>query len=277
VNVAGSGSVAKNPNKASYHLGDSVVLTATPQTGWSFSGWSGAFSSSVNPVTVIINGTTSVTAAFTQIEYSLTVSTIGSGSVVLNNTGPYHYGDRVQLTASPTVGWSFSVWGGDLSGSVNPTTILIGGNKAVTATFTRNTYTPFSIVSNSTVTQIAFNSTSKVLKFTVSGYNDTYGFTNVTIAKTVISDISTLTVYLDGNQMNYTVNDLTDSWLIYFTYHHSTHRVVIEFTPQQTKTSSTPSNAVTVAIIGLTIVISTALAITTKRKRRLSNFTKRKH
>jgi hypothetical protein len=50
---------------------------------------------------------------------------------------PYHYGDVVQLTAVPTVGWSLQGWSGDLSGSANPTAIAIDGNKAVTATFTQ--------------------------------------------------------------------------------------------------------------------------------------------
>jgi S-adenosylmethionine hydrolase len=138
-----------------------------------------------------------------------------------------------------------------------------------------NTY--FSIVSNSTVTQVAFNSTSEVLQFTVSGPSGTTGFTNVTIAKTIINDTSTLEVYLDGNPISYTVYDLTTSWLIYFTYHHSTHNVVMEFAPQQTKTPSTPStsntssNAPTAAIIGLVAVTSATLAITIERKRKPRN------
>jgi parallel beta-helix repeat protein len=70
-----------------------------------------------------------------QEEYSLTVNVVGSGSVSLNNTGSYVYGDVVELTATADVGWSFSGWSGDLSGSVNPETIVIDANKTVTATF----------------------------------------------------------------------------------------------------------------------------------------------
>jgi flagellar hook assembly protein FlgD len=135
VSVVGSGSVVKVPGQASYYLGDVVELTAVPAVGWSFSGWSGGFSSSLNPVFVIINGTTSVLATFTQNLYTLTVSTVGNGNVNLNNSGPYHYGDMVQLTAVPVIGWGFQGWGGDLLGSINPSTILINGNSVVTATF----------------------------------------------------------------------------------------------------------------------------------------------
>lgn len=141
VTSVGSGSVIKNPDQASYHLSDVVVLTANPSTGWNFAGWSGSFSGSVNPVSVIINGSTSVTATFTQNTYTLTVLPVGSGSISLNDTAPYSFGDVVQLTAVPTPSWGFNGWSGDLSGSANPSTITINGNKSVIATFTQNTYT----------------------------------------------------------------------------------------------------------------------------------------
>jgi hypothetical protein len=115
-------------------------LTAFPSLGWSFQNWSGDLTGSANPTTILIDGNKDVTAIFTQDTYTLTVTPIGSGSVVLNNTGPYHYGDTVLLAANPTVGWSFNHWSGDLSGSTNPATIVIDDNKAVTATFTQATY-----------------------------------------------------------------------------------------------------------------------------------------
>jgi hypothetical protein len=45
------------------------------------------------------------------------------------------------LTPSPGTGELFSGWSGDLTGSVNPATIVIDGNKTVTATFIRKTVT----------------------------------------------------------------------------------------------------------------------------------------
>jgi uncharacterized repeat protein (TIGR02543 family) len=277
VTTVGSGSVSRN-NTESYRYGDVVELTAVPFTGWSFQSWSGDLLGSVNPSTIVINGNMAVTATFIQNAYSLTVSTVGSGSVVkVPDQASYRLGDVVQLTATSTAGWSFSVWSGDISGSVNPVSIIINGTTSVTATFSQNPYTPFSIFSNSTVTQLAFDSTSKVLEFTVSGPSGTYGFTNVTIAKTLISDISTLNITFDGKQMSYTVNDLTNYWSIYFTYHHSTHRVVMEFVSQQTKTLATHPNEVLLAVIGSAIFIPVMLAITIQRKRKSRNSTKRKN
>jgi hypothetical protein len=54
-----------------------------------------AYSGSVNPATLVIDGNKVVSATFTQSAYTLTVTVIGSGSVALNNTGPYHIGDAI--------------------------------------------------------------------------------------------------------------------------------------------------------------------------------------
>jgi hypothetical protein len=84
----------------------------------------------------------SLTATFTPVEYILTISVVGDGSVALSpSQATYHYGEVVQLAAVPTSGWRFSVWSGDLSGSLNPSVLTIDGNKAVTATFVINQYT----------------------------------------------------------------------------------------------------------------------------------------
>jgi uncharacterized repeat protein (TIGR02543 family) len=149
VSNIGSGSVSKNPDQASYLYGDSVQLTAIPTNGWSFTGWSGSFTSSLNPINAIINETTSVVASFTQNSYTLSVATIGSGSVSKNpNQASYLYGDSVQLTAIPANGYSFSSW--TATGSIFltntfsvSTSATINGQGTVTANFVQNpTNTP---------------------------------------------------------------------------------------------------------------------------------------
>jgi uncharacterized repeat protein (TIGR02543 family) len=83
-----------------------------------------------------MNGNRSVTAHFTQNQYSLTITIDGSGSVTKNpNKTTYTYGEVVTLTAIASSGWVFSSWTGDLTGSQNPKTITMNGNKAVTAHF----------------------------------------------------------------------------------------------------------------------------------------------
>jgi hypothetical protein len=60
----GSGTVTANPPGPTYTNGTIVTLTATPNSGSTFTGWSGAASGSASSVQVTINGNTSVTAEF---------------------------------------------------------------------------------------------------------------------------------------------------------------------------------------------------------------------
>jgi uncharacterized repeat protein (TIGR02543 family) len=71
----------------------------------------------------------------------LTVDHEGSGFILRDNEPPYYYGEIVHLTASPSSGWSFGGWSGDLSGNTNPATITIDGNKSIIGTFTEDWYT----------------------------------------------------------------------------------------------------------------------------------------
>ena len=67
--------------------------------------------------------------------YTLTTSAT-NGSISLNPPGGvYTTGTVVTVTANANIGYAFGNWSGDLSGSVNPTTITMNGNKSVTANF----------------------------------------------------------------------------------------------------------------------------------------------
>jgi pectate lyase len=63
--VSGSGTIARNPNAATYPAGTVVTLTATPAAGFTFAGWSGDLSGSANPNQIVMNADRSVTANFT--------------------------------------------------------------------------------------------------------------------------------------------------------------------------------------------------------------------
>jgi hypothetical protein len=144
VTEVGTGIVSVNPNQTFYHYGDTAILTASPPAGWVFSGWSGSFTSNVNPISIKINGTTSAIATFTQSVYSVSVSILPSssaGAVTSNSSGPLHLGDVVTLTETPANGYSFSDWSGDGTGTGTTRTVTVTGNMLVIARFTQNTYT----------------------------------------------------------------------------------------------------------------------------------------
>ncbi len=136
VNVVGGGAVARDPDQATYNYGDEVELTATADPGWTFAGWSGGATGSANPTTVTMDGDKTVTATFTQDEYALTVNVVGGGAVARDpDQATYNYGDEVELTATADPGWTFAGWSGGATGSANPTTVTMDGDKTLTAHF----------------------------------------------------------------------------------------------------------------------------------------------
>ena len=87
-----------------------------------------------NPVTLTLNGI-GITES---VSYTLTTSANPSvaGIVTLNPAGgTYTAGTTVTLTATPSSGYTFSSWSGNLTGSTNPAQITMDGNKSVTAVF----------------------------------------------------------------------------------------------------------------------------------------------
>ena len=131
---------------------------------------------------------------------------------------------------------------------------------------------PFSIISNSIITELYFNSSSKIITFKISGQDGTTGYINITIAKTLIEDVSELKIYLDDEPINYTLSYTNNFWLIHFTYHHSTHKVVIHLgSTSATKPIETYANPLTAYDIGIvTLAIFTAMKLGEKKQNRKS-------
>ena len=64
--VLGSGSISISPADSVFDYGQEVVLTAVPDSGWSFNGWWGDFLGSTNPYNLTIEGNVSAVASFEQ-------------------------------------------------------------------------------------------------------------------------------------------------------------------------------------------------------------------
>jgi uncharacterized repeat protein (TIGR02543 family) len=139
VSPSGGGTVALSPSQAAYASGTIVTLTATAASGYAFSNWTGDATGTANPTTVTMNGNKTVTANFIAgPTYTLTVqvSPSGGGTVALSpNKTHYPSGTIVTLTATAASGYAFSDWTGDATGTTNPTTVTMNGNKTVTANF----------------------------------------------------------------------------------------------------------------------------------------------
>jgi hypothetical protein len=134
---SGAGTVTANPSAAGgvYAEGTEVCLTATPNTGWVFSSWSGATLDGSN--CLILTANTTVTANFQSApSYTLIldVSPSEAGTLTANPSGgTYVSGTQVCLIETPNAGWEFSSWSGATVNSSNCLTIT--ANTTVTANY----------------------------------------------------------------------------------------------------------------------------------------------
>ena len=156
VAVTGGGSVTATPPgnactascSSNYTNGTSVSLSASPNTGFTFSGWGGDCTGT-GACTLTMDVARSVTALFTAIPESLQVAVAGAGagSVTSNPAGisctsgvctaSFNYGQSVTLTEAPVAGSGFAGWSGAVCSDTSTTcTVPMTQAQSVTATFT---------------------------------------------------------------------------------------------------------------------------------------------
>ena len=146
---------------STYNAGTSVTLTARPNSGSTFTGWTGGCAGTSTTCTVAANGAVAVGAVFTvnppsgggggggggTTGVSLQVSLGGTGSVIGAPSGincgvlcsaTYAPGTVVTLTATPAAGWSFVNWSGDCAGTNPVCTLTMTAQKKPKANFKRN-------------------------------------------------------------------------------------------------------------------------------------------
>jgi len=127
-----------------YDAGEEVEIEATPASGWQFDRWIGDVADSLSPsTTVTIDEDKTIVASFSEIPLpaftlSLSCKPKEGGEVVLTplvSANQYQADTFVTLTATSAEGYTFSGWGGDLTGSDDSITIVMDSNKNVIASF----------------------------------------------------------------------------------------------------------------------------------------------
>ena len=130
-----------NNEGGTFNSGTRVTITATPDQGYEFTGWSDSSYGDTNPLTLTIGSNTSITAQFSRTKYLLGVDVIGEGSVsqeVISAAKPpteYNSGAVVRLESIPSDGWLFHTWSGASTDTGNIIDITVDGTKTVTASF----------------------------------------------------------------------------------------------------------------------------------------------
>ena len=147
---AGSGSVSVN---SSANYGETVNVSATPQTGYGFDSWS-VITSGGQSVSVSGNPSNfempadnvSVVANFVLVPFDVSLSQT-TGGTISSNVSEQTMGSAVQISATPDEGYVFISWsvetegGQPISVSGNPATFTMpADNVTVSATFDRILY-----------------------------------------------------------------------------------------------------------------------------------------
>ena len=152
INCVDSGGAISGTCSATYVAGAVVTLTATPNTGTSFSGWSTCQGTGSCSVTLNSNQTETATFGPVVPGVTLTVSELGTGTgSVTDNMGlincsesqgvvtgtcsaSYTSGTVVTLTEGATLPSAFGGWGGACASSGPSTTCAVTMNSSLTAT-----------------------------------------------------------------------------------------------------------------------------------------------
>lgn len=117
-----------------------MTLLAANRPDLVFQNWSGDLTGSTNPAQVVINGNKNITANFNTVNtYTVSTATVGIGSVTLSPAGgQYADGTTITVAANSVLNSTFLGWSGALSGTNPVQTLLVNGNKSLTANFSNN-------------------------------------------------------------------------------------------------------------------------------------------
>jgi uncharacterized repeat protein (TIGR02543 family) len=155
--TSSNGSVTGSGQKT---VGSTVTLTATPDSGYTFSGWtvnSGGVTISNNSFTMPA-GNVTVTANYTAIDYTVTIINGSNGANGTHSAsapgGDFNAGETVTLSATPSTGYVFSSWiaqhppvtetsGIRFSSSLDPnaTFTMLSSNVVISVNYTAIDYT----------------------------------------------------------------------------------------------------------------------------------------
>jgi len=150
--TSGDGHINCGSTCSFYYVDGSVVtLTATPSSGYTFTGWSGCDSAHGNSCTLTMNSARTVSASFTPSgsAYAVTVSTMGGGIGTVTsgdgqiNCQPYcsgNYAGGGTATLTAVAGWqsNFAGWQGCDYSQGNLCKVTVMSARNVTATFGGN-------------------------------------------------------------------------------------------------------------------------------------------
>ena len=129
----------------SYNQGASCTVTATANTGYTFTNWTegGNVVSTNANYTFTVTGNRTLVANFTANTYSINVSANPTNGGTVSGGGTFTYGQSCTVNATAATGYTFTNWtenGNVVSTNANYT-FTVTTNRTLVANFTANTYT----------------------------------------------------------------------------------------------------------------------------------------
>ena len=184
--VIGNGMIEQDTSGKEFEYGTQIILTAVPDSGFVFRGWSGDVSSFENPLSISIEDHTSITATFTRPYYKLIVGSSSGGTyTAVPDADSMLIGTPVTLTAVADPGWTFLNWTGHLTTTENPLELVMDRDWILYATFDSITVSDrpgnlypgdnagwlFRITSDPASRSLVFRSADPNVKFRISIYD----------------------------------------------------------------------------------------------------------
>ncbi len=147
--TASSGAIDCGATCSDIYPGNAVILTATPDAGSVFTGWTGACTGT-GTCTVTVDAAKTVNAQFDTGPQTLTVNKAGSGTGTVTSSPAgiscgatcsttFTAGTSVTLTATPDAGSTFTGWSGACTGT-GSCVVTMSTARTVTATFAVQTF-----------------------------------------------------------------------------------------------------------------------------------------
>jgi photosystem II stability/assembly factor-like uncharacterized protein len=125
------------------------------------------------------------------------------------------------------------------------------------ATTSNQNQSILSVISNSPITKLEYNTTNKQLSFNVSSPLNTTGYAKAYVDKTLIENASDITVFVDGIQKPYNTELIESTMTISLAYDGGNHSVVIDLG------NSPPIKGMFEIPIWLALLVGTVLIIFT--------------
>jgi len=118
--------------------------------------------------------------------------------------------------------------------------------------------------SNSTITGLNFNASTRILSFSAEGPSGTNGYVKITLEKDPEFNPEDVSVFLDYKPIEYAIASTSQSWVLDIGYSHSIHNVVVNFNGNA---ESEPFPVVPIAAVSITAVILVAVGLLVYHKK----------